>query len=106
MLLIVRPSAQQTGAPRSAAPSPAVSGTTDYVYASTGVLRGRVVAAESGAPIAGAAVRVMQLPGSQSVTTDATGRFEIRHLPAASYLPVASAPGYVPVTFGQRAIRD
>ena len=70
----------------------------------TAVLRGQIVAADSGAPIRRAQVRVTSPDAREGrvATTDAQGRFEIRDLPAGRYTMLASKGGYVPLQFGQR----
>lgn len=70
----------------------------------TAILRGQIVAADSGAPIRRAQVRVTSPDAREGrvATTDAQGRFEIRDLPAGRYTMLASKGGYVPLQFGQR----
>ena len=70
----------------------------------TAVLRGMIVAADSGGPIRRAQVRVASPDARESrvATTDAQGRFEIRELPAGRYSMTASKGGFVPLQFGQR----
>jgi protocatechuate 3,4-dioxygenase beta subunit len=69
----------------------------------TAVMRGQVVAADTGSPIRRAQVRV-SAPGVESrlATTDAQGRFEIRDLPAGRYSMTASKGGFVSLQYGQR----
>ena len=68
------------------------------------VLRGQVVAADSGAPIRRAQVRVsgVGLRESRVATTDAQGRFEVRELAAGRYTLTASKGGFVTLQYGQR----
>lgn len=70
----------------------------------TAVLRGMIVAADNGAPIRRAQVRVAspEARDSRVATTDAQGRFEIRELPAGRYSVTASKGGFVSLQFGQR----
>ena len=69
----------------------------------TGILRGTVVAADSGAPIRRAQVRVSgQGAGNRLATTDAQGRFEIRDLAAGRYSLNASKGGFVSLQYGQK----
>jgi hypothetical protein len=77
---------------------------TTPVPAGTGVMRGQVVAADSGTPIRRAQVRVRaQAPReSRLATTDAQGYFEFRDLPAARYTMTASKGGFVTLEYGQR----
>jgi protocatechuate 3,4-dioxygenase beta subunit len=70
----------------------------------TAVLRGQIVAADSGSPIRRAQVRVTSPEARESrvATTDAQGRFEIRELPGGRYNVTASKGGFVSLQFGQR----
>lgn len=70
----------------------------------TAILRGQIVAADSGAPIRRAQVRIASPEARESrvATTDAQGRFEIRELPAGRYLMTASKGGFVSLQYGQR----
>jgi hypothetical protein len=68
------------------------------------ILRGQVIAADNGAPIRRAQVRVTSPDAREGrvATTDAQGRFEIRELPAGRYTMITSKGGYVSLQFGQR----
>lgn len=70
----------------------------------SGAILGRVVSAETGAPLRRAQVRLSapELPGGRSSMTDADGRYEFRQLPAGRYTLSASKAGYVGIQFGQR----
>jgi hypothetical protein len=70
----------------------------------TAILRGQIVAADSGAPIRRAQVRVTSPDAREAriATTDAQGRFEIRELPAGRYTMTASKGGFVTLQYGQR----
>jgi protocatechuate 3,4-dioxygenase beta subunit len=69
----------------------------------TSVIRGTIVAADTGTPIRRAQVRVSgQAVPSRLATTDAQGRFEIRDLPAGSYTISAQKGGFVSLQYGQR----
>jgi hypothetical protein len=70
----------------------------------TGVMKGQIVGAESGAPIRRAQVRVTSAEARESrlATTDQQGRFEIRDLAAGHYTMTASKGGYVSLQYGQR----
>jgi len=70
----------------------------------TGRIRGRVVAAETGAPLPRAHVRVSgNQPGLQAIAnTDADGRYEFQSMPAATYMISVSRTGYVTLQFGQQ----
>ena len=70
----------------------------------TAILRGQIVAADSGSPIRRAQVRVTSPDAREArvATTDAQGRFEIRELPAGRYTMTAGKGGFVSLQFGQR----
>ncbi len=72
----------------------------------TAVIRGQVMAADTGTPLRRAQVRVFPAgPGGSSAIaqTDAQGRFEIQDLPGGRYNLSVSRSGYVTMQFGQRA---
>ncbi|MEO7156082.1 MAG: carboxypeptidase-like regulatory domain-containing protein [Vicinamibacterales bacterium] len=68
------------------------------------VIRGQVVAADTGTPIRRAQVRVASPDAREGrvATTDAQGRFEIKELPAGRYTITASKGGFVSLQYGQR----
>jgi hypothetical protein len=70
----------------------------------TSVIRGRVMAADSGAPIRRVQVRAFAMEGRESrmASTDAQGRYELRDLPAGRWQLSAGKAGYVTLQFGQR----
>jgi hypothetical protein len=69
----------------------------------TSILRGSVVAADTGTPIRRAQVRVSgQGAGNRLATTDGQGRFEIKELPAGRFTLSASKGGFVALQYGQR----
>lgn len=75
--------------------------------AGTGVIRGRVVRADTGEPLRRAQVRVAgwsnrDLSGPAASMTDAEGRYELTQLPAGRYELSAKRGGYVEVAYGQR----
>jgi len=78
--------------------------TGEPARAGTAVLRGTVVASDSGAPVRRALVRATSSdPADNAVaSTDDQGRFELQHLVGGRYTLFASKAGYVPVTYGQR----
>ncbi len=70
----------------------------------TGVIRGRVVAADTGEPLRRARL-VLSAPAlakPRFATTDAQGRYEFTALPAGRYTLAASKTLYVPLQFGQQ----
>lgn len=82
--------------PRDAAPAVDATGTAR--------VRGRVVAADTGAPLRRAQVRVSATEQriNRGVNTDADGRYELTELPAGRYNIFVTRNGYVPLQFGQR----
>ena len=70
----------------------------------TAVLRGQVVAADTGTPIRRAQVRVsgQSVREARISITDGQGRFEIRDLAAGRYTLTASKGGFVTLQYGQR----
>ena len=75
--------------------------------AGTGVIRGRVVRADTGEPLRRVEVRVDEwstrdLGGPAATMTDAEGRYELTQLPAGRYHLKARRGGYVEVAYGQR----
>ena len=68
----------------------------------TGSISGRVLSAETGAPLRRAQVRIMAPEaGARTALTDTDGRYEFKELPAGRFTLNASKSGYVPVQFGQ-----
>jgi hypothetical protein len=68
----------------------------------TGRIRGRVVSADTGAPIRRAQVRISGPDvGSKAALTDAEGRYEFRELPAGRFSLTGTKSGYVTVQYGQ-----
>lgn len=70
----------------------------------TAVIRGQIVAADTGAPIRRAQVRISSPEARESrvAATDAQGRFEVKQLPAGRYTINASKAGFVTLQYGQR----
>lgn len=73
----------------------------------TGVIRGRVVRADTGEPLRRVQVRVDEwsnkdLGAPAATMTDAEGRYELAQLPAGRYHLKARRGGYVEVAYGQR----
>jgi Carboxypeptidase regulatory-like domain len=68
----------------------------------TGRITGRVLSAETGAPVRRAQVRITAPEvGVKTSLTDADGRFEFKDLPAGRFSITASKSGYVSVGYGQ-----
>ena len=74
------------------------------VRTGTGVIRGRVIGADAGAPLRRARLMLSapELPKPLFAATDAQGRYEFAALPAARYTLTASKTLYVTLQFGQR----
>lgn len=74
----------------------------------TAIIRGVVLAADTGTPVRRAQVRASAPAARQSrlATTDANGRFEIRELAAGNYTVSASKSGFVSLRYGQRRTTD
>ena len=75
--------------------------------AATGVIRGRVVRADTGEPLRRVEVRVDEWStadhnGPAATMTDAEGRYELTQLAAGRYQLKARRGGYVEVAYGQR----
>jgi hypothetical protein len=70
----------------------------------TAVLRGFVVAADTGAPIRRAQVRISSPEAQETriTTTDEQGRFELKELVGGRYTVTASKGGFVTLQYGQR----
>ncbi len=68
----------------------------------TGRIRGRVISAETGAPIRRAQVRLSANDvGAKAAMTDSQGRYEFADLPEGRFTITASKSGYVSVQYGQ-----
>jgi hypothetical protein len=72
----------------------------------TGVIRGRVVAADSGRPLRRARVSVTGIglgaSGQKSTSTGLDGSYVIKDLPAARYRITVTRGGYLRIEYGQR----
>src|SRR5688572_3320228 len=68
----------------------------------TGRLRGRITAADTGAIVRRAQVRISGSDiGSKTAFTDAQGRYEFRELPAGRFSLSVSKSGFVTMQYGQ-----
>src|SRR5262245_214672 len=69
----------------------------------TSVIRGRVVAADTGQPLRKAFVRASSpdLREGRVASTDAEGRYEIKELPAGRYTLNANKGSFVSLSYGQ-----
>ncbi len=91
----------QAGAPVT---GPRGTVTGEPAAAGTAVLRGTVVAADTGAPLRKADVRVFGNAGqgSRQATTDDQGRFDLRELAGGRYTLTAAKNGFISLQYGQR----
>jgi protocatechuate 3,4-dioxygenase beta subunit len=68
----------------------------------TGRIRGRVLAADTGAPVRRAQVRLMGPEiGAKTALSDAQGRYEFSELPAGRFTLSATKSGFVTIQYGQ-----
>ena len=113
LLLCTAPAAQTPSIPQGATqpgpPAPRMQmpprdGAAAEVPTGTARIRGRVVAADTGAPLRRAVVRLSaaELRVNRSATTDAEGRYDFAELPAGRYNLSVSRSGYVSLSFGQQ----
>lgn len=89
------------GPPRDPTPAPAQAG--------TGIIRGRVVALDTGRPLRRARITALapELHGQpRNTSTDADGRYELSDLPAGRYAVRVARSGYLQLTYGQRRPRE
>src|SRR5437773_353523 len=70
----------------------------------TGLIAGRVLAADTGRPVKRARVfaSAAELPGGRGILTDDTGLFQLAELPAGRYTLSVSKSGFVSLSYGQR----
>ena len=97
----------QAGQARPGQPTTPQAPSRDTIAAKggMGVLRGRVLATDTGGPLRRARVS-LSAPGigqPRSTTTDLQGRYEFKQLPAGRYTLTASKAPYVTLQAGQRS---
>src|ERR1700682_2994149 len=100
------------GAPGAPASQLAAPPREQQARSGTAILRGRVVAADSGRPMRKSQVHItsttptshagLNLPQQRMTTTDAEGRYEFKELPAGRYNVTASKGSYISLSYGQR----
>jgi hypothetical protein len=98
-------SAQVTTLPGQPTPGPAQPPPRDSALKpATAVIRGRVVAADSGQPLRRAQVRVFaaELRENRMTSTDPDGKYELKDLPAGRYTISVSKGSYVSLSYGQQ----
>ena len=74
-------SSREEGGPDPASGSAGAGGSGSAAAAGPAIVRGTVLDASSGRPLAGALV---QGPGGKQTTSDKDGRFELQHLPVGA----------------------
>jgi carboxypeptidase family protein len=93
-----QPPPQSRQAPPRDAPAPAARGTA--------VIRGRVVASDTGRPLRRARITInapeLGSDSRRTTSTSVDGRFEFKDLPAARYRVSVTRGGYLPLDYGQR----
>lgn len=94
--------AAQSAVPGQVTPARAGPGTPPQK--GTAVLRGTVVAMDTGTPLRRVQVRAMTNDGqdNRAATTDDQGRFELTELRGGRYTITANKAGYVALQYGQR----
>ena len=106
VVLLAAPPAYAQTAGAAAPGAPAQPPARDHAAAKDGtaILRGRVVAADSGQPLRRAQVRLFspELREGRTTSTDAEGRYEFRDLPAGRYTVSAAKGSYVSLQYGQK----
>lgn len=87
-------------------PQQAAPRDTKAPKAGTGIIRGRVVAADTGDPLRRARLQLAapELDKTRATAADAQGRFEFTALPPGRYTMTASKTGYVTLQYGQRRV--
>ena len=96
--------AAQPGPPAPRPQMPARDGAATEAPTGTARIRGRVIAADTGAPLRRALVRISaaEVRVNRTVTTDAEGIYEFTELPAGRYSIFVTRNGFVSLQFGQR----
>ena len=103
-LLQVQP--QQFGAQKPAGPPLPPRDNATAEKKGTAVIRGKIVAADTGRPLRRARITVSSSElgpnTSKSTSTDLSGRFEIKELVPARYRVSVTRSGYLGLEYGQR----
>jgi Carboxypeptidase regulatory-like domain len=98
------PRAQQTQRPGPQQPARDTPAQEHDATPATGLIAGRVLAADTGRPVKRARVFVSaaELPGGRGVLTDDEGVFQLVELPGGRYTLSVSKSGFVSLSYGQR----
>ena len=98
------PRAQQTQRPGPQQPARDTPARRQDTAPATGLIAGRVLAADTGRPVKRARVfaSAAELPGGRGILTDDTGLFQLAELPAGRYTLSVSKSGFVSLSYGQR----
>jgi hypothetical protein len=94
--------------PAPAGPAPIAQPARDQrpgAQSGTAIIRGRIVAADSGKPLRRARVTLFAAElgrDSRTASTNVDGRYEITELPAARYTMRVTRSGFLPLQYGQR----
>jgi hypothetical protein len=95
-------------APAQTAPSPQPRDSSARAGIGTGVIRGRILDEATGRGLPRAEVRAgpnaPQFPDNRIVMTDSNGRYEIKGLPAETYVINVSKPNYVRASWGAERV--
>jgi carboxypeptidase family protein len=100
LLRVAAGGAQQPPPPRDVRP---------IVEKGSAIIRGRIVAADTGKPLRRARVTITapELAGEpRNTSTDADGRYEFTDLPAGRFTLRVRRGGYLPLAYGQRRPRE
>jgi beta-lactamase regulating signal transducer with metallopeptidase domain len=101
---------QVASAPRPGAVLPELPGgvapTVQTTDGQEGVVRGRIVDARSGRPLARATVELSGNGQQATASTDSDGRYEVRTSQQREYHVFVRATGYVPALYGQRGASE
>ena len=102
LLALVMTGATLTAAAPAPAPQNDTTARDRTIPAGMGIVRGQIVDAQSGKPIAGAGYEISGTEDSAFGQTDEQGRFQTRPIKAGTYTMVARAKGYVWGGYGGR----
>lgn len=103
VVLLIATFGAQTLPPRDTRPTPGPARSADTP---TGVIRGRVVASDTGRPLSRATITATTGFQRRSISTDREGRYELIDLPAGRYEVSVERVGYLTLRYGQRFPRE